>query len=73
MDYCSLAEEPQLVCKPCHWWPHLPASSLLCILPSLLFLSAFNVDKPEDIGPAVEPPAAEQVAIDSEPGSDSGG
>ncbi|NXD64363.1 HYOU1 protein, partial [Eolophus roseicapillus] len=29
-------------------------------------------DKPEDIGPAMEPPAAEQVAIDSEPGSDSG-
>ncbi|NXC71797.1 HYOU1 protein, partial [Anhinga anhinga] len=29
-------------------------------------------DKPEDIGPAKEPPTAEKVAIDDEPGSDSG-
>ncbi|NXV35828.1 HYOU1 protein, partial [Rissa tridactyla] len=29
-------------------------------------------DKPEDVGPAEEPPTAEKVAIDDEPGSDSG-
>ncbi|NXY77682.1 HYOU1 protein, partial [Glareola pratincola] len=29
-------------------------------------------DKPEDVGPAKEPPTAEKVAIDDEPGSDSG-
>ncbi|KAK4809507.1 hypothetical protein QYF61_015064 [Mycteria americana] len=29
-------------------------------------------DKPEDIGPAKEPPTAEKVATDDEPGSDSG-
>ncbi|KAM6115676.1 LOW QUALITY PROTEIN: hypoxia up-regulated protein 1 [Phoenicopterus ruber ruber] len=29
-------------------------------------------DKPEDIGPAKEPPTAEKAAIDEEPGSDSG-
>lgn len=31
-----------------------------------------DIDKLEDIGPAMEPPAAEQVAIGSEPGSDPG-
>uniref|UniRef100_A0A8C4UD35 Hypoxia up-regulated protein 1 n=1 Tax=Falco tinnunculus TaxID=100819 RepID=A0A8C4UD35_FALTI len=46
---------------------------LLCILPELLFLSALNIDKPEDIGPAKESPTAEKVAIDDKRGSDSGG
>lgn len=73
LQFSDFILRSQVLRPPVLWNPHR-SHLLSCALSlDLCAVSALNTDKPEDVGPAAEPPAAEHTATDAEPGPDSGG